>query len=105
MKGLFNKIFKLQDNVDYQSLLQEGAVVVDVRSKEEYLEGHIRNSLNIPLDVLNRNIAKLDKESVIITVCQSGIRSRSAANFLKEIGFSRVYNGGSWHNLRWSVFF
>ena len=34
MKGLFNKIFKLQDNVDYQSLLQEGAVVVDVRSKE-----------------------------------------------------------------------
>ena len=100
MKGLFNKIFKLQDNVDYQSLLQEGAVVVDVRSKEEYMEGHIRNSLNIPLDVLNRNIAKLDKESVIITVCQSGIRSRSAANFLKEIGFSRVYNGGSWHSLR-----
>ena len=100
MKGLFNKIFKLQDNVDYQSLLQKGAVFVYVLSKEEYIEGHILNSLNIPLDVLNRNIAKLDKESVIITVCQSGIRSRSAANFLKEIGFSRVYNGGSWYSLQ-----
>ena len=100
MKGFFNKIFKLQDNVDYQSLLQDGAVVVVVRTKEEYMEGHVRNSLNIPLDVLNRNIAKLDKESVIITVCQSGIRSRSAANFLKENGFPCVYNGGSWYNLR-----
>ena len=59
MKGLFNKIFKLQDNVDYQSLLQEGAVVVDVRSKEEYMEGHIRNSLNIPLDVLIFEFFKL----------------------------------------------
>ena len=59
MKGLFNKIFKLQDNVDYQSLLQEGAVVVDVRSKEEYMEGHIRNSLNIPLDVLTLLFFKL----------------------------------------------
>ena len=85
---------------DYNQLLKEGGVIVDVRSKAEYAGGHIKGSKNIPLPNLNSHpgIPK-DKNKPIITCCASGMRSASAKSLLKSRGYTNVHNGGSWSGL------
>lgn len=85
---------------DYKELLKKGAVIIDVRTLGEYKNGHIKNSLNIPLDSLSANLSKLKKDKVIITCCASGMRSASAKSILKSNGFTEVYNGGGWMSLQ-----
>ena len=84
---------------DFQSLIREGAIILDVRTKGEYTFGHIRGSINIPLDQLPKSTQNLDKGKPIITCCASGIRSNSAKRHLKAQGFES-YNGGSWKSLK-----
>jgi rhodanese-related sulfurtransferase len=79
--------------------MDNGAVIIDVRSAGEYRGGHIPGSKNIPLQNLSGQIAKLDKKKPIITCCASGMRSGSAKSLLKAKGFE-VYNGGSWMSLQ-----
>ena len=86
--------------VDLQEIVSNGAVIVDVRTKGEYQSGHLRNSINIPVDNLLQNLKKLKKDKPIITCCASGARSASARSILKSNGFDQVYNGGSWYSLR-----
>ncbi|MEO9870857.1 rhodanese-like domain-containing protein [Ekhidna sp.] len=86
-------------NKKVQQYLNEGGIIVDVRSKTEYEEGHLRNSTNIPLDSLPKFIGQLDKSKPIVTCCASGMRSGSAKRMLKANGFS-VVNGGGWMNLQ-----
>jgi len=87
--------------VDYSELVKKGAVVLDVRTKGEYAGGHIRGSVNIPVDQLNTNTSRFsDKNKVIITCCASGMRSGAAKNILKSKGYTQVYNGGSWISLQ-----
>ena len=70
------------------------AVIVDVRSYQEYDEGHLCCSINIPLYDLQRHIEKIitDKTTTIITYCQSGIRSEEGAEILREKGYENVYH-------------
>lgn len=95
LKSLFR-----QTDVDLGALLQQGAIVIDVRTKDEYAGGHIKVSLNIPLNELERNVMKLDKNKPLILCCASGMRSASGCRTLKAKGFTQVYNAGSWTNLR-----
>jgi len=96
--NLFELIFGKKVNL--QEVISNGAVILDVRTKGEFQSGHIRNSLNIPVDKLPQNIKKLNKNKPIITCCASGSRSGSARRILKSYGFEQVYNGGSWYTLR-----
>ncbi len=83
--------------VDLGELIDNGAVIVDVRTKGEFSGGHVKGSMNIPLDQLNKNLKKLkNKDQAIITCCASGMRSASAKGMLKRAGYNNVYNGGSW---------
>jgi len=85
---------------DFAELVKQGALILDVRSKGEYSTGHIKGSVNIPVDQLGKNLNKLkDKNKTIITCCASGMRSASAKGILTSSGFSSVYNGGAWYNL------
>ena len=86
--------------VDFKEVISNGAVILDVRTKGEYQTGHIRNSVNIPVDNLQQNLKKLNKNKPIITCCASGARSASARKILQSNGFENVYNGGSWFSLR-----
>ncbi len=86
--------------VDYAHLVKQGAVILDVRSKGEYQNGHIKGSLNISVDTLANNLSKLKKDKPIITCCASGMRSASAKSLLKSKGFTEVHNGGSWMTLQ-----
>jgi phage shock protein E len=94
MFGLFKKSRSIDE------LLKDGAVIVDVRSKGEYASGHLKKSINIPLDSLKSNLGKLKKDKPVITCCASGMRSGSARGILKSNGFTEVVNGGGWTSLR-----
>lgn len=100
MAGFLTRFFGLESNINFKALLENGAILLDVRTKEEYRQGAATNSINISLDSLNSNLSKLKKDKPIIIVCASGIRSRSAVTLLKNKGFQEVYNGGSWVNFK-----
>ena len=95
------KLFGFGPSVNYADLVQQGAIILDVRSKAEYSGGHINGSVNISVDTLSSNLSKLkDKNKTIITCCASGMRSASAKSILKSNGYTNVYNGGGWSNLK-----
>lgn len=98
---MFDKLksFFGMTTVDYAALVKAGAQIVDVRSKGEFANGHIKGSINIPVQELTANLKKLKKDKPVITCCASGMRSASAKNILKDNGFSEVYNGGGWSSL------
>jgi len=72
----------------------EDAVVLDVRSMNEFKGGHILNAENIPLNSLSNSVKSLEKHKSkpIIAVCRSGSRSSSACSTLRKAGFENVHN-------------
>lgn len=93
--NIFRKLVGLRP-VDYVSLVKNGAIILDVRTKHEFKQGHIKESVNIPLDQLKKNLRQLpDKQQSLILCCASGVRSSSAQAILKAGGYSKVFNGGS----------
>ena len=86
--------------VDYAELIARGAIIIDVRSKGEFDGGHIKGSVNVPLQNLEKYFSKLKKDVPVITCCASGMRSASAASLLKANGYKEVFNGGGWHSLQ-----
>lgn len=69
-------------------VLLDGAVAVDVRSEEEYSEGHVREAVNIPLNLLGIKSRLLNSEQLYVFYCDTGRRSRAAAHLLSEQGFN-----------------
>jgi len=71
-----------------------GAIIVDVRSSQEYDEGHICGAINIPEYKINCKIDKilLNKENEIVLYCSSGIRSKDAYKKLIKLGYKNVCN-------------
>lgn len=97
MLDLLKNLFGTSGKAELKKLLDDGvAVLLDVRTKEEYRQGHADPSINIPLDTLVANLSGLDRDRPIVAVCQSGMRSGSAVSLLKRKGFKDVYNGGCW---------
>lgn len=96
------RIYTLDKGLD--KLLSEGAIILDVRTQNEFNMGHIQGSLNISLGEIRNRYVELDTSKTYITVCSHGLRSVKAENILKEKGFKKVYNGGAWNDLQESVF-
>ena len=80
-------------------LMQQGAQIIDVRSPGEFASGSSKGSINIPLDQLEMQLNKLDKNRPIVLCCASGARSGMAAMILKKNGFTNVVNAGPWTNV------
>jgi len=98
MFTIFKNLFK--PSADLIKLVKDGAVIVDVRTKDEFRIGHIEGSKNIPLDTVKKeleNMKKLNKP--IVTVCHSGNRSAMAKSILSSAGI-HAYNGGAWTVLK-----
>ena len=87
---------------DYKNTV--GAVLIDVRTPEEYSEGHIPESRNVPLQTLDRvvNFVK-NKDTELFVYCHSGARSRQAAAMLGRMGYTRVNNIGGISSYRGKV--
>ena len=73
----------------------DGAVLLDVRAPQEYREGHIPGSKNVPLQQLDKISSVADNKNVPLFVyCYSGGRSRQAASMLQHMGYTNVQNIG-----------
>lgn len=79
-----------------KEMLQEdkNSILIDVRSKQEYAEGHLANSINIPLYEMKFQNDKIptNKQNTIIVYCASGHRSRQAKEKLEKMGYTNVYS-------------
>ncbi len=97
--NFFSKLFNNKPAVDYRQLINNGGLILDVRSKQEYAQGHIKGSVNLPLGELGNHIATLkEKHRAVITVCQSGARSSMATALLVKYNIE-AYNAGGWLGL------
>jgi phage shock protein E len=103
MFSFINKMLGRGTAVDFKKLVEEGALVVDVRSVQEFRSGHIKDAINIPLPSLASEAGRLKKmKKTIITCCLSGARSASAKRILEQQDIE-VYNGGGWQSLQSKV--
>jgi len=79
-----------------RTMLDDGAIILDVRTKAEFASGHVKGSKNIPVQVIQQNISTIKGwNKPIVACCQSGMRSGSATSILKGAGIDCV-NGGPW---------
>jgi phage shock protein E len=82
-------------NTIEQRIRSGAAKIVDVRSRGEFMGGHVAGSINIPLQEIPERLDELKQLSDIILCCASGNRSAQATSFLKAQGL-KCENGGSW---------
>lgn len=97
--GLFG-IFSQKDTAnEIKTYLEKGAVVLDVRTKAEWDEGHVSGAKHIVLTTVPLNLDEIKSwNKPVIAVCKSGGRSGQATQFLSQNGVD-VINGGPWQNV------
>ncbi len=100
MLGIFKKLFGSKNNDTLIAAVKNEAVLIDVRSQDEFALGNVKDSVNIPLDKISGQINKLKKDKTIIVFCASGMRSAQAKSILNRNGFQNVINGESWKNVQ-----
>jgi len=76
--------------------------LLDVRTREEFKDGHIAGSVNLPLDMLPQRLSGMlpNKDAKIFVICLSGSRAANAVSFMKKAGYTDVHNIGgvsTWH--------
>lgn len=89
-----------QKEKELKTLIQEGAVLVDVRTPEEFAGGNVSGSINIPLSELYNHIEQLKEENKpIILFCKSGNRAGKGIKILEANGITNATNGGTWKDI------
>ena len=74
---------------------REGAILLDVRTPQEYRDGFIPGSKNVPLQTIDKVDAVVEnKDTVLYVYCHSGARSRQAVSYLQHMGYTNVNNIG-----------
>ena len=80
--------------------LRRGAIVIDVRTPQEFDQGKVPESINIPVDRIAANAERIkNMKRPVVFCCASGMRSGNAVNIMKGKGLNEVYNGGSWYDV------
>lgn len=97
--NILQQLFGGGPQVDLKAKIEEGAFLVDVRTPGEYSSGHVKGSVNIPLDSVTQQIAQFKDKKNIIVFCRSGNRSGQAKMILEQNGFTNVVNGGTWQDV------
>jgi rhodanese-related sulfurtransferase len=101
IKNIFKKLYKRKDDKDItikelEEMIDklENVILLDVRSIQEYEEGHLDNSINLPLHEIEVNAKDIipDVNSIIIVYCQVGVRSKKAIEILKKKGYANLYH-------------
>ncbi|RMG95386.1 MAG: rhodanese-like domain-containing protein [Deltaproteobacteria bacterium] len=90
--GLFRNPRNLEEA---RRLVDEGALLVDVRTPAEFAAGHVEGAKNIPVQELPQRLRELgDPSRPVVLYCRSGARSASAARLLAQHGFTKVVDVG-----------
>ncbi|MCT4640988.1 MAG: rhodanese-like domain-containing protein [Bacteriovoracaceae bacterium] len=82
-----------------KELIQQNAVLIDVRNPEEFAQSNVKNSINIPLANISTIFNQYPKNQKIAFFCASGLRSKMAISIMKNQGFTDVHNLISWKNI------
>jgi rhodanese-related sulfurtransferase len=79
---------------ELKNKVSQGAILIDVRSNQEYREGHLQGSANIPdFEIPNRIQREIPKKNQLIVVyCQYGGRSKNTKMMMEKMGYTNVYN-------------
>lgn len=82
------------DKNELDKFLKDGAVLVDVRSPQEYREGHLEGAMLIPeYELISKHSKSFkSKDETIILYCSNGLRSKKAQRKLEKLGYTNVYN-------------
>lgn len=99
MRKWIKKLYRSKENLTKEEVKEmiennSNVILLDVRNHQEYEEGHLKGAINIPTYDLYRNAPKLlkDKEAIIIAYCTIGVRSESAVNILRRMGYINLYH-------------
>ncbi len=87
LKKVFSKPYTTVTVTETKDLLSKGAVLIDVRSAQEWRSGRAPQAKHLPLDRLQNSTAGINKNKPVIAVCASGVRSASAARLLASQGY------------------
>ena len=84
-----------------QQLVEDGAVVIDVRTPEEFASGHLADARNIDVqaDSFHAEVDQLDRDGTYVLYCRSGARAGAAGEMMLEMGFTDVANAGGFEDL------
>ncbi len=87
-------------NGGLKKALAADAVIIDVRTPQEFDQGKIPGSINIPVDRISSQAERIKQMNrPVIVCCASGMRAGIAKSALKKAGIDDVYNGGGWRSL------
>jgi rhodanese-related sulfurtransferase len=101
MFDLFKSLFGGgTDTNQLKEIIGNGAFLVDVRTPGEFASGHVKGSVNIPLDAIQNNLKAFKGKDNIVVFCLSGGRSSQAKTILERNGIQNVINGGTWQQVR-----
>jgi phage shock protein E len=95
----------VKDPTNARELIAAGAVVLDVRSPDEYREGHLPTATNVPVDEVSTRLSEVDqltrgdKNKPIVVYCAAGKRAAKAKQTLESAGYAHVVNGGGFDDL------
>jgi phage shock protein E len=78
-----------------RDLVARGALLVDVRSREEVRDRPVAGAVNVPIDELSGRLSELPRDRPVVVFCHSGARAGAATLILRKAGFRRVHNAGS----------
>ncbi len=77
-----------------QRMVADGAVLLDVRTQDEWNEGHLEGATHAPVDELSGRLKELPIDKSVVTYCRSGGRAERAATTLREAGYDVYVLGG-----------
>lgn len=99
MRKWITRIYRSKENLTKEEVNQmlrnyTNVILLDVRSHQEYEEGHLNGAINIPTYEIYRNAPKIirDKDTIIIAYCTVGLRSKNAINILRKMGYKNLYH-------------
>lgn len=91
MLSIFKNVFNIADDM----VVEKDAIIIDVRSKNEFASGHLDGAVNIPLELFEMQANTLRSQAQIVVYCRSGNRSAHAKKILSNTGIKNVIDGGS----------
>lgn len=97
--SFLSNLFGSDPKIDFKTLVDSGATILDVRNPQECAFGCIAGAINIPINTLPQKFKRIDKRKPVIVYCASGMRSASAKAFLEQNGYNEVYDGGGFRAL------